>query len=118
MDGLRAYLIERLEGELTEISITKPERAAPHILNITLPRIKSETMLHFLSSRGIYVSSGSACSSNTGHISGTLVSFGLSETEADSTIRVSLCPENTLEEADVFLAKLLEGAKKLVTVKR
>ena len=75
-------------------------------------------MLHYLSSEGIYVSSGSACSSNTGHISGTLISFGLTEREADSTLRVSLCPENTLEEADIFLQKLLEGAKRLVTMKR
>ncbi len=106
-------------GEYGEFSLNLPEcERAPHIVSIKLPNIKSETMLHYLSSEGIYVSSGSACSSNTGHISGTLISFGLSEKEADSTIRVSLCPENTREEADIFLAKLLEGAKRLVTMKR
>ncbi len=106
-------------GEYSVFSLNIPEcERAPHIVSIKLPNIKSETMLHYLSSEGIYVSSGSACSSNTGHISGTLISFGLSETDADSTIRVSLCPENTVEEADIFLATLLEGAKKLVAVKR
>ena len=44
--------------------------------------------------------------------------FGLSEKDADSTIGVSLCPDNTVKEADIFLEKLLEGAKRLVTMKR
>ncbi len=105
--------------EYSGFSLNLPEaKRAPHIVSIKLPNIKSETMLHYLSSEGIYVSSGSACSSNTGHISGTLISFGLSDKDADSTIRVSLCPENTVEEADIFLAKLLEGAKRLVTMNR
>lgn len=106
-------------GEYADFTLNIPKsNRAPHIVSITLPNIKSETMLHYLSSEGIYVSSGSACSSNTGHISGTLISFGLDERAADSTVRVSICPENTVEEADIFLAKLLEGAKKLVTMKR
>ena len=112
------HVIESDE-EYKDFALNLPEgERAPHIVSIKLPNIKSETMLHYLSSEGIYVSSGSACSSNTGHISGTLVCFGLSEKDADSTIRVSLCPENTVKEADIFLEKLLEGAKRLVTMKR
>ena len=91
---------------------------APHIISINLGGIKSETMLNFLSARGIYVSSGSACSSNSGHISNTLLSFGLPEHEADSTIRVSLGRENTLKEADIFLKTLLEGVKNLISTKK
>ena len=68
---MRSYLVEKLstDAAFSLVSPTLPPKFAPHILNITLPGIKSETMLHFLSSRGVYVSSGSACSSNSRHIS-------------------------------------------------
>ena len=53
MESLREYLISRLTAEdFAEISITNPESHAPHILYITLPAIKSETALHFLSGKG------------------------------------------------------------------
>ena len=115
LNGLRDYLTLRLEDdcELGEISITKPPRHAPHILNITIPGIRSETMLHFLSSYGIYVSSGSACSSNSAHISSALISYGRSAEEADSSIRISLSHRNTKEEIDRFIDVLKIGISKL-----
>jgi cysteine desulfurase len=70
-------------------------------------------MLHFLSSKGIYVSSGSACSSHSNAVSSALTAFGLDNKDADSSIRVSLCPENTREEADIFVSALLDGIKSL-----
>lgn len=106
---LREYLVEKIKNELPEISLTLPEYHAPHILNITLPNIKSETMLHFLSGEGIFVSSGSACSSNTSHISSALTAYGRSEKEADCSIRISLSYENTKEEIDT-LCSALKGA--------
>lgn len=111
MDALRSYIIEKLDG--MEVRPNLPEKHAPHILNITLPGIRSETMLHFLSARGVYVSSGSACSSHSDKLSSALKAFGLTDSEADSSIRVSLCPENTKEEADVFISALAEGIKSL-----
>lgn len=71
-------------------------------------------MLHYLSHRGIYVSSGSACSSRSGHVSRTLLAFGLSEREADATIRLSFSPMNGLEEAACFLEALASGIQTLV----
>ena len=115
--GLRDYLIERLEREVPQVSITKPKKAAPHILNITLPKIKSETMLHFLSSYNIYVSSGSACSSNSAHTSSALVAFGRSAEEADYSIRISLCHRNTNEDVDAFIDTLKVGLEKLSRVR-
>ncbi|MBQ7821135.1 MAG: cysteine desulfurase [Clostridia bacterium] len=100
-----------------KLNIPKGERA-PHIVSLRLPDIKSETMLHYLSREGIYISSGSACSSNTGHVSGTLISFGLSEREADSTLRVSLSRDSTKEDADIFLKALLDGTGKLISMKK
>ena len=88
---LRKLAENIISEKLPEIKINTPLcRHADHIISLTIPGIRSETMLHFLSSRGIYVSSGSACSSNTGHKSHVLLSYGMSENEADSTIRVSL----------------------------
>ena len=86
-------------------------------MNITLPKIKSETMLHFLSSYGIYVSSGSACSSNSAHTSSALVAFGRSAEEADYSIRISFSHRNTRDDADALVDALKVGLEKLSRVK-
>lgn len=91
---------------------------APHILSIGLPGIKSETMLNYLSGQGICVSAGSACSAQSGRVSSTLVSFGLSEREADTTLRISISPYNTAEEVDYFLSALAAGVSSLVRMRR
>ena len=119
MAALRERVILGIESrpELREISIVKPPKHAPHILNITLPGIKSETMLHYLNSEGIFVSSGSACSSNTGHLSDALTAYGKSAKEADSSIRISFDRSNTIEEADLFLDALARGIERLARVK-
>lgn len=91
---------------------------APHIVSIRLPKIKSETMLNFLSAKGICVSAGSACSSHSQSVSGTLVDFGLARDEADSTIRVSLGIYNTEEDIKTFGAVLKDGIGMLVRFKR
>jgi len=117
--ALREMLISELRGEgLSEISPTLPEIHAPHIINITLPGIKSETMLHHLSSLGIYVSSGSACSSNsrTKH-SLALVAYGRSESEADSSIRISFSEENTEEDVLMLCEGLRTGLARLARIK-
>lgn len=97
--------------------INVPALPAGHILSVTLPSIKSQTMLNFLSSKGICVSSGSACSSHDRHVSPTLRAFGLSDRDADCTIRVSLCAENTIEDIDAFCAALTEGIARLVRIR-
>lgn len=119
MESLRGYLIERLGSEeFSEISITNPASHAPHILNITLPKIKSETMLHYLSSEGVFVSSGSACSSNSAHVSSALVAYGRSEAEADSSIRISFSQRNTKEDVDAFCETLATGLARLSRIRR
>lgn len=116
---LKSYLIERIENEesLREISVIKPKNSAPHIVNIILPKIKSETMLHYLSSLGIYVSSGSACSSNGGHLSSALTAFGRTSAEADSSIRISLSHRNTREDIDGLIEGLTLGLGRLSRMK-
>ena len=120
LERLRSMLIEKISTtrELSEISMTLPESHAPHILNITLPGIKSETMLHFLSSLGIFVSSGSACSSNGAHVSSALVAYGRSPEEADTSVRISFGNENTEQDVTALCEALAEGLKKLSRMKR
>ena len=119
-EDLRNYLIEEIgrKPELAELVINDPPMHAPHILSITLPDIKSETALHFFSSRGIFISSGSACSSNTGHKSSALLAYGKTEGESDTTIRVSLSYKNTKDELDVFLNTLCEALSVLARIRR
>ena len=112
---LRRYLIERLAATpaLAEVRAVMPPVAAPHILSLLLPDIKSEVMLHFLSAEGIFVSSGSACSSHGHAGESALTAFGYSEREADCAIRVSLSHRNTVEELDRFLEVLSAGISRL-----
>ena len=118
MRELRTYALEKLSS--LDVRVNLPEgECAPHIINITLPSIKSETMLHHLSASGIYVSSGSACSSNSAakKISRSLRGFGISDFDADCSMRISFSPFNTKEDIDEFILSLEEGINKLVKIK-
>ncbi|MBQ8302646.1 MAG: cysteine desulfurase [Clostridia bacterium] len=119
IEGLRQKLIENLTRSpaLQAISITNPEHHAPHILNLTLPNVKSETMLHYLSSLGILVSSGSACSSNSAHISSALLAYGRTEREADCSIRISFSHRNTEDDLDELTRALESGLSKLARIR-
>ncbi len=92
---------------------TPSGKFSPHIISITLPIPKSQPMLNFLSGEGVYISSGSACSSHKDTVSHVLTSFGLTHDEADRTVRVSLCLENTEEEILTLCRLLEEGIRKL-----
>ena len=114
-------LRDRLEGKLramgVQMNIPAAERA-PHILNLTLPDIKSQTMLNYLSAKGICVSSGSACSSHSAKVSPSLAAFGLTAHEADCSLRVSFSAQNTEAEADAFCEALGQGIGTLVRIRR
>ena len=113
---LYGYVCESLEN--TDIRINVPEGArVDHIINITLPSIKSETMLHHLSADGVYVSSGSACSSHSNTPSGSLIAFGLTPKQADCSLRISLSEYNTREDIDALCASLRAGLDRLVRIK-
>ncbi len=111
---LSARLIDALQG--SEITVNLPAKRAPHILNITLPDIKSETMLHYLSAKGIAVSAGSACSSHAKGPSGTLIAFGLESAAADCSLRISLSKENTERDIDALVEALFKGLGELVRI--
>ena len=102
IEELYCYAIERLRTLDVVINAPKGDRAS-HIINITLPNIKSETVLHFLSADGVFVSSGSACSSHAKEPSDALTAFGLSAAEADQSLRISLSEYNTKEDIDALI---------------
>ena len=122
MTALRDKLPAMLADDpiLSTIAVNVPQSAmrAPHIVSLRMPKIKSETMLNFLSGKGIAVSSGSACSAQSGRISSALLCFGLSEAEADTTLRISLCADNTEEELTALCDALRTGIKMLARMKR
>lgn len=119
LETLGAYLLDRLaaDASLREIKVNRPASAVPHIVSLTLPDIKSETMLHFLSGKGICVSSGSACSSHAKKVSRALSAYGLSDRAADCTIRISLARTNTADELDALCAALGEGLSTLIRIR-
>ncbi len=102
--------IEKLEG--THINGKTGEDSAPHIVSVSFEGIRSEVLLHSLEDRGIYVSSGSACSSNNhaGKQKGskTLRNIHLKENLLDSTLRFSFSVHTTEEEIDYALEVLGE----------
>lgn len=117
IDELHSALVSAVTEQLPEVRVNLPKRGIGYVCSLTLPGIKSETMLNFLSSRGIYISAGSACSAHSGKPSSVLQSFGLTEREADSTLRVSFSHTNTVEEIDVFCDVLRDGVASLARMK-
>ena len=108
--GLKAYLLGRLGG-IDGVTVNSPEDGSPYVVNISAVGKRSEIMLHFLESKEIYVSSGSACSK--GQQSGVLGQFGIKDKRADSALRISMTADTTEEELDIFCGALREGMEKV-----
>lgn len=100
---LNAYFKNGLE-KIDGVTLNSPENALPYIINISLRGIPSQVSVNYLSSKGVYVSAGSACSK--GHRSDVLVSMGLSVDRIDSAIRLSMSYETTKEEIDCALSAI------------
>jgi cysteine desulfurase len=81
------------------------------VIHLSVPGVRSETMLHFLAEREIYVSSGSACSK--GKKSPVLTAMGLPDEDIDSALRISLGYTNTEEDIDAFVQALKLAADTL-----
>ncbi len=122
-DKTRAQRVRALSDRLWKglagiegIVRNSPEDALPDVANFSVENIRSETMLHFLESRDICVSSGSACSK--GEASHTLNAMGLARSRVDGAVRVSFSGENTAEDVDALLAGLRDGIRTLAKVRK
>ena len=94
---LKDLLKEEIVNNIDNIKINSPEDGVCHILNISFEDVKGEVLLHYLEQKGVYVSTGSACSSKKkgSHV---LNAIGLNPKEIDGAIRFSLSDLNTKEE--------------------
>ncbi len=108
--GLNTYCREKL-AELDGVVINSDENCLPYIINFSLPGLRSETVLHFLAERNIFVSSGSACAK--GHKSHVLTALGLPADLTDSAIRISFSSENTKNDIDILINSLKIGISTL-----
>ena len=109
LTGLKDYLIDRAsELEGVTVNSLKGAEGAPQIVSLSFEGVRSEVLLHALEEKGIYVSSGSACSSNHPAISGTLKAIGVKKELLDSTLRFSFGMFNKKEEIDYAVDVLKE----------
>lgn len=111
---LREHLLNRL-SEIPEISINSNEHCVPYIVNISVAKIRSEVMLHFLEQSQIYVSSGSACSK--GAKSHVLSALGLENERIDTALRISFSKGTTAEQLDILADRLCLGIASLAKMK-
>ena len=100
-------IIQNGVSSLPDLFVTTPQNPSCHILSLGVLRYPSEVLLHMLSERDVFVSSGSACSSHKGK-SPVLTNFGLTQKQRDCTIRLSFSGQNTTEEARRFVNVLKE----------
>ena len=110
MKMLESYLKESI-GIIDGILLNSKEDAIPNIVNISVPGIRSEIMLHFLENRGIYVSSGSACA--LGAKSHVLAAMGYDSARIDSAVRISFGRDTEKEDIDELVAALCDAMSKL-----
>ncbi len=109
MEALRQQLASALDA-IPGCRVLRTAEPAPHIVCALFPGIQSETMLHMLESKEIYVSSGSACSSNKPQLSPTLLAMGCSRKEIGGAIRFSLGCHTTEAEIIAATAAVREAA--------
>lgn len=104
------YAKEKLLGS-NIATINSPDNALPYVLNVSVNGYRSETLLHFLERKNIFVSSGSACSK--GNVSYVLKEMGKSNKQIDSALRLSFSRFNTKEDIDVLTEQLISATKTL-----
>ncbi len=108
---LKEHLLERVNA--SEFVTVNCHNDFPYVVSLYVKGLRSEILLHFLESKDIYVSSGSACSK--GAKTHVLASMGFDPQVQDSTVRVSFCEKNTLEEVDRLIDEIENAERTLCT---
>lgn len=114
MNYIRSIRDSFIEKVTAIENVYNNSKGAPHIASISFVGVRSEVMLHALEDRGIYVSAGSACSSNKPHVSNVLKAINLPNDKLEATLRFSFCEMNTMEQVDYAV----EEIKKLLPMLR
>lgn len=111
MWNLRDYAAKRLLA-IDGVALNSPANSLPYILNVSALGVRSETMLHHLEKRNVYISSGSACAK--GKASHVLSALGLPVERQDSALRISFSKFSNEKEVDELAAAIEEGLRTLV----
>lgn len=117
---IKSYFIERLK-EIKDVRVNSGiENFTPYILNVSFLGVRAEVLLHLLEEQGIYVATGSACTSKSSAVHGSYVikALGLNNREIESAIRFSFSYENTKEEVDYTIDVLKKSLMFLRRVRR
>lgn len=112
---LHDTLVKGLQ-EIPGVLLNSNEHCVSHIVNFSYEAIPSEVMQNALNERGYMVSSRSTCESKSNNPSYVLQAMGMSDTRANSCIRISLSSENTMDEINGFLKDLREVIERYGTV--
>ncbi len=114
MTAIRDHMIDRIMKEIPHVQLNgHPTRRMCGNVNVSFYFIESESVLLHLDLKGIAASSGSACTSGSLDPSHVLLAIGVSHEHANGSVRLSLCEENTMEEADYVVDCLVEIVGKL-----
>lgn len=108
---LRSILIQGVKEKFSDARINGPldnQDAAPHIVNISFPYIKGETLVHALADKNIFVGTGSACHSRKRVVSHVIQAIGTPPEYQEGAIRISLAVNNTEADIQALLAALSE----------
>ena len=107
----RNYLLAGIRDSIPDVLINSPDDGLPYVLNVSFLGTRGEVILHTLEQDGIFVSTGSACSSNKKGLSYVLSELGRTPKEIEAAIRFSFCRYNTVEEMDYVLDRVENAVK-------
>jgi cysteine desulfurase NifS len=118
-----SILRDRLEAGVRELVPSArlnghPERRAPNILNLTLPKLRGESLVVALDQHGVSLSSGSACKSGSPDPTHVLLAMGHSDDEAHCSIRFSLAHDTNQDDIDDTIDALGRVLRELETTVR
>jgi Cysteine sulfinate desulfinase/cysteine desulfurase and related enzymes len=112
MQKVKSYLSEGIRQEIPDVRFNSTEEGSCSILNVSFLGVRGEVLLHTLEQSDVFVSTGSACSSNKKGQSHVLKAMGLNDREIEGAIRFSFCEFNTIEEMDYVLVQLKNAVQK------
>ncbi|MFD1362270.1 cysteine desulfurase family protein [Lentibacillus salinarum] len=115
MRELQQILRQKL-SEMAGVEVNSPEDGAPHIMNVSVPGLKPEVIIHALGEREIYISTKSACSSKQTDESEVLAACGHDSDRSASALRISLAYDTRQDEIHAFLKALAEAIDQLKAV--
>lgn len=103
---LKAYAKDKIESEFSDFEFNFDEKSSPYIFNVGFRNVRGEVLLHFLENDEIYISTSSACSSNSGGKSHVLTELGIDNKLLEGSIRFCFSYEITKADLDIFVDKL------------